>query len=113
MQIGSRYVISEGGKVVQVSKQTKYAMKRAEMLAIAYSQEFQEFQEWWPKLTWEEKVAEAEEKGVTWNRHDDAKVDNIRCSVAMRKKLGIKKWKPMYKTGRAREDLWKKGIRAE
>lgn len=113
MKIGTRYVISEGQEMTQVSKRSTYAMTKDEMEAIAMTAEYVEFSKWWPKLTWEEKVAEAEKKKVSWDRHDDAQVDNIRCTVAMRKKMGVRKWKAPYKTRRAKEDLWKKGIRAD
>lgn len=113
MQVGTRYVISEGAEMRQISKRSTYAMTKEEMEIIAMTDDYKEFSKWWPNLTWEEKVSEAKEKKVTWERHDDAQVDNIRATVAYRKKLGIRKWKPPYKTRRAREDLWKKGIRAE
>ena len=113
MQVGNRIVVSEGAEVTQVTKRTPNAMTQGEMLALAYDPKYVEFQEWWPKLTWEEKVWECEKQGVQWERHDVAQVDNIRATVAYRKKMKIRKWKPPYKSGKARDELWKKGIRAE
>lgn len=64
--------------------------------------EYKEWQAEWSQLTYEEKVAKAEEDGVEWNRHENPRVDNMRLTAAYREALGIEKYKPEYRTRKAR-----------
>lgn len=66
------------------------------------SQEFRDHQAVWKELSFEEKVAQAEKLGVEWAEHDDPRVEVMGVTVAVRKKLGIEKYKPQYRTRAAR-----------
>lgn len=69
------------------------------------TQEYKEWQEEWTTLTYAEKVTKAKKMKVTWDRHDDERVDNIRVSAAVQAALGIEKYKPEYRTRAAQERL--------
>jgi hypothetical protein len=64
--------------------------------------EYREWQEDWSTLTYAEKKKEAKRLKVKWESHNDARVDNIRISAAVRASLGIEKYKPEYRTQAAR-----------
>jgi len=81
-----------------------------EMRAYAQTADYIEFDEWWSALSFEEKVAEAEDDDVEWERHDNPLVDNLRLTMAMQEARGIEKWKPEYATRAARNDLLRHGI---
>ena len=62
--------------------------------------EYRAHEEEWTDLTLAEKKQAAKKLKVKWEGHADARVDNIRMTQAVRKHLGIEKFKPQY-TGRA------------
>lgn len=59
----------------------------------------------WKELTVEERYAAADDIGADWEEHENSKTDQMRMGMAVRKALGIEKWKEEYKSRAAREAL--------
>jgi len=59
----------------------------------------------WKEMTPEERYAMAEEIGAEWIEHDNARTDQMRMGLAVRKELGIGKWKPEYESRASRRAL--------
>lgn len=78
----------------------------------AYTPEFYEFHHVdcgtgkpWGELTYEEKVAFADDNDVEWDEHENPRVDNMRMTKALTEKLGLVKYKPEYQKKAARDVL--------
>jgi hypothetical protein len=89
--------------VQAVSMGTK--LKGKEYYDEVQTQEYKDFIAEWTDLTYQEKVKKAKKLKVTWEEHDDKRVDNIRLMLAVREKLGIEKYKPDYINKSARDRL--------
>lgn len=117
-KVGEVFLISEGATVQDTNVATytdtghegrRNALTGAAFYKIAYSPEFLEFYPAWAKHSYEEKVVQAEEEGVEWERHENAKVDVMRLTAAYRIAKGIEKWRPEYLDRRARKILKEDG----
>jgi len=53
---------------------------------------YKAFEKQWGRMSPTERVAYAKTTGATWNEHSDAKINNMRMQMAVREKLGIKKY---------------------
>lgn len=112
-KVGPKYVIAKGADATIVEKvveKTGKAMTRTEAEAIAMTDEYKEFQGWWPELSFEEKVKHAKKEKVTWEEHDSDLVNNMRLTMAYMDKVGISKWKPQYASSKARRALEYDGV---
>jgi hypothetical protein len=63
---------------------------------------FTDWQREWGQKTFAEKKAEAKKLGVTYEAHDNPKIEVMRITEAVREKIGIQKYKPEYASRAAR-----------
>lgn len=96
----TEWVLAVGGVVEAVPTTQKLSGKayRDEVR----SQDFRDHQVVWKELSFEEKVAQAEKLKVKWAEHDDPRVEVMRVTAAVRKQLGIEKYKLQYRSRAAR-----------
>ena len=80
-------------------------LRGKEFKAEVQTEEYKEWHEEWADLTYPEKKKYAKKLKVTWDEHEDQRVDNIRMSSAVRAKLNIEKYKPEYIEKGARDRL--------
>lgn len=67
-----------------------------------WSEEYKEFKAWWTPMGPEEKEKWAADNKVTWDAHEDALVNNIRLTGAVKEHKGINKYKPGFEERNAR-----------
>jgi hypothetical protein len=117
-KVGQTFIISEGvikddvADVLSSRGRVRKALTGKQVEEITYSDEFKEYYEEWSQLSYEEKVAKAEEEGVEWERHENAKVDLMKLSTAYRIHHGIEKYRPEYQDGKVRKLLRDHGLDA-
>jgi hypothetical protein len=95
---------------IGMTKEERVASGRKKLTGVSYwdevlSDEFQTFQKEWSKLSPEEKIAKARKEGVTWDEHDDPKINIMHLSDAYRAHYKIKKYKPEYENAAMRKAL--------
>lgn len=69
------------------------------------SPEFDMWSKEWNELTYSEKIEEAKRVGAEWEEHDVEKTNMMRMGAAVRDVLGIEKYKPKYRSRKARQAI--------
>lgn len=80
-------------------------MRGKEYWEAVTSPDYLAWSEEWQNKSYEEKVKFAQKKKISWDSHPNPRVDVIRLTEAVRKALGIEKYKPEYRTRSARASL--------
>lgn len=103
----SHWTIGPGGAKLNAAAAAAASgkLRGAEFMAEVCTPEYLAFDEEWGNLTTAEKMARAKKAGVKWERSEAKQVDLIRLTLAMREKLGIKKYKPQYESRKTRDAL--------
>jgi len=117
-KVAGKYVFHKSGELATVQqlatvKLEKNVLTRAQMEDIAYTQAFKDFYAAWREFTYEEKLEIADKEDVTWERHENPKIDVMRLTAALRTSRGIDKWRPQYESRKARKNLVEFGIQLE
>lgn len=97
----NKWSITSGESVQQKKSGLKGNDYWKEVLDPAYV----EWSKEWTAMSAEDRIKLAKSKKVQWKEDPDPRVNQMRCTEAYREAMGIEKYKPEYRSRKARKEL--------